>query len=413
MKAFLWSLCVHIVLLGLLTYHHFAPSEAAKVKPEPPILAYAYQPVKAKPAPVVEAPIAAPVKTIPAKALVKAAVKKAPIKKPPVKRTLPKAKPAAKLKEKTKPSSVKTKTAAVQPQRKPFVPVRKPAMVKPMPVAAKPLPKPVLKQPQVAAKPLPKPVLKQPQVAAKPLPQPVLKQPEVVAAKPLPQPLLKQPEVVAAKPLPKPLLKQPEVVAAKPLPKPVLKQPEVVAAKPLPQPVLKQPEVVAAKAVPKPADLIPDRSEAKEAVATTTKAVELNKAEVKTADRIAQQEVQKGQSQAVSTSPDQPQTMANKTLQAARQGDASGSATWKEKQKQLALEITATKAESKPETGRKVKTFADGSSLIDTNPGCWKVPPAESRKDSIWLSTSVPCKADTTVEQIDAILQKRRSYSRD
>jgi hypothetical protein len=363
LKAFLWSLCLHIVLLGLLTYHHFAPTEAAKLKPDPPILAYAYQPIK--PAALVQVPVAAePVKTAVPQSAVKAAQKpparvqqkKAPAMKAQSQKTRPqKPRPQKIRPQKAKPQQTKAKTVAVQPQRKPFVPVRKPAMVKPPPVVAKPIPLPAPKQPAVVA-------------ATKPLPEP--KQPAVVAAtKPLPAP--KQPEVVAT---------------TKPLPAP--KQPEVVAAKPLP--------------VPKPAELIP------------AKVIEAAKvAEVKVNSKAVQQEVRQGSSAAVSSALDHSKTMANKALQSARQGDDSGSASWKEKQKQLALEITITKAEQKPEVGRKVKTFADGSSLIDTNPGCWKVPPPESRKDSIWLSTSIPCKPDTTVEQINDILQKRRTYGSD
>ena len=351
MKAFLWSLCLHIVLIGLLTYHHFAPTDAAKVKPKPPILAYAYQPIKAvKAAPVqpqqevtkAEQVIVPP---MPVKKPNQQAPAKTPVKKPQKKNTSQKAKPA--------------KAKVAPPKKKPFVPVRKPAMVKTPPVV--PAPKP-LPAPKVA---------------------------EVVAAKPLPAP--KAAEVVAAKPLPAP--KAAEVVAAKPLPAP--KAAEVVAAKPLP----------AAK-VAKP---VPEAAKAK----VTNPAA---------AQQIVQRERQNGplQSARKQDSADQlsgllqkDKSMANKALQSAKQGDASGSGSWKEQQKQLALEITAQKAEPKPETGRKVKDFADGSMLIDTNPGCWKVPPAGSSKGSIWLSTSVPCKADTTVEQIDAILNKRRSYSRD
>ena len=339
MKAFLWSLCLHIVLLGLLTYHHFAPDDAAKIVQEPPILAYAYQPIKAKPAPAAVTPLAVPAKVVTPPPAVKA-VKKAVVKKPVVKKTTVKKTPAkAKPQVKTKPATVKA--AAVQPQRKPFVPVRKPANVKPQQV-----------------KPVPKPAA-----------------------------------VVAAKPLPRPVPKPAEVVAAKPLPKPVPKPAEVV---PLP--------VVAAE--PKPA--VVTRAKTVESVNTDVKSTDM-----KVNSRFVQQQLKPGPSDAVSANQDQRKTLVNTALQAAKQGDASGSASWKEKQKQLALEITATQVEQKPEMGRKVKTFADGSSLIDTNPGCWKVPPAESSAGSIWLSTSVPCKADTTVEQIDAILEKRRGYSRD
>lgn len=335
MKAFLWSLCLHIVLLGLLTYHHFSPSDDAKQSAQPPILAYAYQEVRAKPAPapVVAEPVkvAAPVANAVKKSEPKAQSKPAKTKARPVKSATQAAKRQVKPAPQPKAFVPVRKPAKVTPPAKPFVPVRKPAMVKAPPAA-----------PSVPL-PIPKP---EPVVAAKPLPEPAPKPVSVVAAKPLPEPA----------------------------PKPV----SVVAAKPLPEPA------------PKPA--------------------------VVTASKPAQAAVSLGSGQATtkagkaSVSP--LTTTVGKALSSAQQGDASTAASWREQQRQLALEITAAKADKKPEVGRKVKTFADGSSLIDTNPGCWRVPPPESRKDSIWLSTSVPCKPDTTVEQIDAILEKRRSYQR-
>ena len=72
------------MLLGLLTYHHFAPDDAAKTVQEPPILAYAYQPIKAKPAPAVITPVTVPAKVVTPQPVVKA-VKKAVVKKPVVK----------------------------------------------------------------------------------------------------------------------------------------------------------------------------------------------------------------------------------------------------------------------------------------------------------------------------------------
>lgn len=312
MKAFLWSLCVHIVLIGLLTYHHFAPTEATKPKLQPPILAYAYQPIKTTAAAMVQVPVVAePVKTIGSQPAVKAA-QKFPAKVQHKKAQAVKAKPQKTRPQKAKSQQTKAKTVAGQPQRKAFVPVRKPAMVKAPPAVAKPIPLPV----------------------------------------------------------PKLMPKQLEALAA---------------AKPLP--------------VPKPAEVIP------------AKVIEV--AAKVTQVKVNSNAVQQGLSAVVSSARDHNKTIASKALQSARQGDASAAASWKEKQKQLALEITITKAEPKPELGRKVKTFADGSSLIDTNPGCWKVPPPESRKNSLWLSTSIPCKPDTTAEQIGAILQKRRSYGRD
>ena len=60
---------------------------------------------------------------------------------------------------------------------------------------------------------------------------------------------------------------------------------------------------------------------------------------------------------------------------------------------------------------KSVKTYADGSVLVKGANGCWKVPPAESRKGANWLMTSTPCETDTTVDQINDILNKRRTYA--
>lgn len=362
MKAFLWSLCVHLVLLGLLTYHHFAPTEAIKLKPEPPILAYAYQPVRAKPAAVVTTPVAASAKEIAPKAAVR------PVKKAPVKSSVKKAvakKPVVKrppVKPKPKAAAVRSQTTAVKPARKPFVPVRKPAMVKPQPAAVKP---PSRQQTQ-------KPV-------------------EVAAATVVAQAVSVPPVVVAAK-------VQATLAEVKEMPQTVPVKPAIVTAKALPEPPPKpaKVQVVQPEPVVKPAAVRADPKSAQIAATADRRKIDVTAA-----------------SNTVFAGPQQGKSIATNVLQKARQGDASGSASWKEKQQQLALEITRVKPEQKPEVGRKVKTFADGSSLIDTNPGCWKVPPPESRKNSIWLASSVPCKPDTTAEQIDAILQKRRSYSRD
>lgn len=66
-----------------------------------------------------------------------------------------------------------------------------------------------------------------------------------------------------------------------------------------------------------------------------------------------------------------------------------------------------------PDTLKSVKTYADGSMLVKGDQGCWKIPPPESRKGAIWLTTSTPCEVDTTVEQINDILQNRRTYAED
>lgn len=68
-------------------------------------------------------------------------------------------------------------------------------------------------------------------------------------------------------------------------------------------------------------------------------------------------------------------------------------------------------SELTPALLKEVKRYADGSLLVEGAHGCWKVPATELRNGAVWLTTSTPCEADTTVEQITGILQKRRSYN--
>ncbi|MBU1619674.1 MAG: hypothetical protein KJ556_06895 [Gammaproteobacteria bacterium] len=62
---------------------------------------------------------------------------------------------------------------------------------------------------------------------------------------------------------------------------------------------------------------------------------------------------------------------------------------------------------------KEIKSYADGSALVKGANGCWKVPPTEARKNAIWLSTSTKCEPDTTVDDINNILDKRRGYTRE
>ncbi|OGO81659.1 MAG: hypothetical protein A2203_05620 [Chromatiales bacterium RIFOXYA1_FULL_46_5] len=66
-----------------------------------------------------------------------------------------------------------------------------------------------------------------------------------------------------------------------------------------------------------------------------------------------------------------------------------------------------------PDRLKPVKAFTDGSSLINANGVCWRVPPPEAGKDAIWLFAGVSCNDDTKVDQINDILQKRRTYADD
>jgi len=86
----------------------------------------------------------------------------------------------------------------------------------------------------------------------------------------------------------------------------------------------------------------------------------------------------------------------------------------RQRQREVVLRSnTPADSELAPTLLKQVKTYADGSELVKGVHGCWKVPPTESRKGATWLMTSTPCETDTTVEQINDILQKRRTYTND
>lgn len=86
----------------------------------------------------------------------------------------------------------------------------------------------------------------------------------------------------------------------------------------------------------------------------------------------------------------------------------------RQRQREVVLRSnTPADSELAPTLLKQVKTYADGSELVKGVHGCWKVPPTESRKGATWLMTSTPCETDTTVEQINDILQRRRTYSND
>lgn len=74
---------------------------------------------------------------------------------------------------------------------------------------------------------------------------------------------------------------------------------------------------------------------------------------------------------------------------------------------------SSVEGELAPAMLNTVKSYADGSELVKGVHGCWKIPPVESRTGATWMTTSTPCETDTTAEQINDILQKRRTYAND
>lgn len=106
-------------------------------------------------------------------------------------------------------------------------------------------------------------------------------------------------------------------------------------------------------------------------------------------------------------------SLAQRAL-AAASATASEPMTDRKQQREVVLRSsTPADSEFAPAMLKQVKTYADGSELVKGVHGCWKVPPAESRKGANWLMTSTPCETDTTVDQINDILQKRRTYGGD
>ena len=104
-------------------------------------------------------------------------------------------------------------------------------------------------------------------------------------------------------------------------------------------------------------------------------------------------------------------SLAQRAL-AAASAAVSGPMTDRKQQREVVFKSsTPTNSELASAMLQKVKTYADGSELVKGVHGCWKVPPAESRKGATWMMTSTPCEPDTTVEQINDILQNRRTYA--
>ena len=93
---------------------------------------------------------------------------------------------------------------------------------------------------------------------------------------------------------------------------------------------------------------------------------------------------------------------------------ASEPVVQRQQQRELVVRSgSAAEGELAPAMLKTVKTYADGSELVKGVHGCWKIPPTESRKGATWMMTSTPCETDTTAEQINDILQKRRTYVND
>lgn len=103
-------------------------------------------------------------------------------------------------------------------------------------------------------------------------------------------------------------------------------------------------------------------------------------------------------------------SLAERALATASAIASTSSALERPKSQVMQGSASQSGSELTPAIIKEIKRYADGSLLVEGAHGCWKVPPTELRKGATWLVTSTPCKEDKTVDQINNILQNRRSY---
>ncbi|RVT44453.1 hypothetical protein EMM73_16685 [Rheinheimera sediminis] len=86
---------------------------------------------------------------------------------------------------------------------------------------------------------------------------------------------------------------------------------------------------------------------------------------------------------------------------------------WNQQREVVVRSINPVDTALAPDMFKPVKAFTDGSSLVKAHGVCWRVPPPAAGKNAIWLFAGVSCNDDTKVDQINDILQKRRTYAKD
>jgi hypothetical protein len=86
---------------------------------------------------------------------------------------------------------------------------------------------------------------------------------------------------------------------------------------------------------------------------------------------------------------------------------------WDQQREVVVRSINPVDTGGASDTLKPVKGFNDGSSLVNVDGVCWRVPPPEAGKNALWLFAGISCNDDTKVDQINDILQKRRTYAND
>lgn len=183
-----------------------------------------------------------------------------------------------------------------------------------------------------------------------------------------------------------------------------------VRPKPAPFPVAKQ--IVAEK--------IPQQSvaPAKSAAAVAAKIAKSPASDSKAATAVAAIPQSTGQKSPPATSVLSPPatgtlSLADRALASVTAKTSEPVTEWRQQREVVVRSINPVDTTLAPDRFKPVKAFTDGSSLINVNGVCWKVPPREAGKDALWLFAGVSCNDDTKVDQINDILKKRRTYADD
>lgn len=108
-----------------------------------------------------------------------------------------------------------------------------------------------------------------------------------------------------------------------------------------------------------------------------------------------------------------PMSLAERALASVGAKASEPMTEWNQQREVVVRSINPVDTDLAPDMLKPVKAFTDGSSLINANGVCWRVPPPEAGKDALWLFAGVSCNDDTKVDQINDILQKRRTYAKD
>lgn len=108
-----------------------------------------------------------------------------------------------------------------------------------------------------------------------------------------------------------------------------------------------------------------------------------------------------------------PTSLADRALASVTAKASEPMTEWDQQREVVVRSINPVDTGGASDTLKPVKGFSDGSSLVNVDGVCWRVPPPEAGKNALWLFAGISCNDDTKVDQINDILQKRRTYAND